>query len=320
MGASNQENENNQQGRTNQRHPTLPARVRRIAVLRALHLGDLLTAIPGLRALRAGFPEAEITFIGLPWARDFLRRYPYLDRFRECPSYPGIPETPLDRERLGSFLCEERAYGYDLAIQIHGNGKMSNGFIRDLDAKCTAGYHPPDDSGPWPTITLPYPDDRHEVLRVLGLMEYLGAPAGSTEMELPVLPIEREELSRLLERHGVQPGQRLVGINAGARAPTRRWEPGRFALVADTSRERWSATIVLTGGPSEQEIAGAVQATMRGPAINLAGETSLGMLAALMERCSLFVTNDSGPSHVATAIGVPSVTVFGPADVRRWAP
>jgi len=59
---------------------------------------------------------------------------------------------------------------------------------------------------------------------------------------------------------------------------------------------------------------------MRGPAINLAGETSLGMLAALMERCSLFVTNDSGPSHVATAIGVPSVTVFGPADVRRWAP
>src|SRR3954451_11977568 len=88
---------------------------KKIAVFRALYLGDLLLAIPALRALRAGFPGAEITLIGLPWAASFAQRFErYVDRFVEFPGYPGIDEVVVEPERSARFLAEQRAYGYDL--------------------------------------------------------------------------------------------------------------------------------------------------------------------------------------------------------------
>src|SRR5579884_4019875 len=83
---------------------------RRIAVIRALQLGDLLVAVPALRSLRAGFPQAEITHIGLPWAASFAERFRhYIDRFAPWPGYPGLQEMPFERERTERFLREQRA-------------------------------------------------------------------------------------------------------------------------------------------------------------------------------------------------------------------
>jgi ADP-heptose:LPS heptosyltransferase len=117
----------------------------------------------------------------------------------------------------------------------------------------------------------------------------------------------------------------LIGIHAGAHAPARRWPAERFAVVADHLAQRFGAQIVLTGGPGEEEIAQAVAAgtPLAGrvaPALNVAGQTSLGGLAALIDRLDLFIANDTGPAHLADALGTPSVTIFGPADHRRWAP
>jgi hypothetical protein len=117
----------------------------------------------------------------------------------------------------------------------------------------------------------------------------------------------------------------LIGIHAGAHAPARRWPAERFAVVADHLAQRFGAQIVLTGGPGEEEIAQAVAAGAPcagrvAPALCVAGQTSLGGLAALIERLDLFIANDTGPAHLADALGTPSVTIFGPADHRRWAP
>src|SRR5947209_212463 len=112
---------------------------RRIAIFRALYLGDLLLSIPAIRAIRAQFPRAEITLIGLPWAATFAQRYScYMDRFVEFVGYPGIQEVPVVPGRSNQFLAEQQAYGYDLAIQMHGSGLISNSFILSLGARVTA--------------------------------------------------------------------------------------------------------------------------------------------------------------------------------------
>src|SRR5438477_7258532 len=117
-------------------------RIEQIAIFRALYLGDLLLAVPALRAIRAGFPDAEITLIGLPWAESFVHRFSrYIDRFVEFVGYPGIEEMPVDPERTQRFLDEQRAYGYDLVVQMHGSGETSDQFALDLHAKVTVGYY-----------------------------------------------------------------------------------------------------------------------------------------------------------------------------------
>lgn len=293
--------------------------VRKLAIVRALHLGDLLLAVPGLRAIRRGFPNAEITLVGLRWSADFARRFAHLiDRWREFPGYPGLLEVDVVPERTAAFLQEERAYGYDLVLQMHGNGCVSNLFALEFQAKRTAGYYaeaPP--PGVWPAA--PYPDHLPEVERHLGTARMLGIPAEDRRLEYPILPDEEAAFARiappdLLERHP------LVAMHAGARPSARRWPPEYFARVGDTLARRHGARIVLTGGPGEEPIAAAVEARMKTSVLNLAGQTSLGALAALLARCDLVISNDTGPAHVAVALDRPSVTIFGPADRRRWAP
>ncbi|HLH24156.1 MAG TPA: glycosyltransferase family 9 protein [Chloroflexota bacterium] len=299
--------------------PRLDGSVRRIAILRALNLGDLLLAVPAWRTLRAGLPAAEITLIGLPWAAAFARRCArYLDRFVAFAGHPGIAEVPPDPARAAAFFAAQRAYGYDLAIQMHGSGRTSNAAVRALGARATVGYY---DGTPSPDLTLgaPYPWDAHEVERNLGLARLLGCPSHDVRLEFPLLPEDHAEAEALLRPLGRASGP-VVGMHPGASAVARRWPPARFAAVADALAARHGARVVLTGGPSELDVAAAVAAGLRAPALNLAGRTSLGGLAALIARCDLFVSGDTGPMHLAAAVDTPSVAVVGPGHVRRWAP
>jgi ADP-heptose:LPS heptosyltransferase len=292
---------------------------RRVAVFRALNLGDLLVSVPAWRSLRAGFPDAEITLIGLPWAVDFARRFAgYIDRFVEFGGHPGIAEAPLVPDVSVRFVAAQRAYGYDLAIQMHGSGRTSNAVVAAFGARATVGYY---EDTPSPDLTwgAPYPRDQHEVVRALGLARLLGCPDRGTHLEFPVLPEDDAEADALL-RPLAGSDRPWVGVHAGASAPSRRWPPAHFAAVADALAARHGAAIVLTGGPDETAVAAAVAGQMHAPALNLAGRTTVGGLAAVIARLDLFVSGDTGPMHLAAAVGTPSVAVFGPGDVRGWAP
>src|SRR5690349_22474426 len=158
--------------------------VRRIALFRALFLGDLLCATPAFRALRHRFPEAGITLIGLPWAQEFVERLPTIDRLLPFAGYPGIDEVPVDEARVAAFLAEARATRYDLAIQLHGSGEVSNGFVAALGARATLGYrNGPDDRL---TLSLPWDDDAHETTRWTDLVACVGATTDSARLDLPI--------------------------------------------------------------------------------------------------------------------------------------
>ncbi len=170
----------------------------RIAVFRALYLGDLLVAVPALRALRALFPRAEITLIGLPWAATFVQRYHhYVDRLVEFPGYPGLKESNGSPADIARFIAEQRAYKYDLVIQMHGSGKTSNSLIMELNGKCSVGYY--ENNKPENLhIAAPYPQHQHEIFRNLGLVALLGQTELDPHLEFPLHTADYAEVAALL--------------------------------------------------------------------------------------------------------------------------
>ncbi len=297
----------------------LDAIPQRIVILRALQLGDLLCAVPAFRVLRAALPSAQITLVGLPWAVQFVERFNcYLDSFIEFPGYPGLPErTPL-LTHIPAFLLETQQQAFDLAIQMHGSGSIVNPLVVLLGARANAGYYLPGEYCPDPIRFIAYPEGLPEVRRHLRLMEALGIQSQGDHLEFPLTERDAQELQALPELEGLLPGN-YVCIHPGARARNRRWSPERFAVVADALAAQ-GLGVVLTGSKEEGELTRAVAAAMRGPAIDLAGRTSLGALALLLKESRLLVSNDTGVSHVAAALHVPSVVIFSASDPARWAP
>jgi ADP-heptose:LPS heptosyltransferase len=292
----------------------------RIAVFRALQLGDLLCAVPALRALRSGYPKAEITLIGLPWAAEFVHRFATLvDRFVEFPGFPGLPERVPDIAALPRFLAAAQAAHYDLALQMHGRGDLTNSIVAALGAKASAGFYPPGGPCPDPLRYLPWPEAGTEIHRALALIDFLGLPRAGDRLEFPIDDDEKAEASDILSRHRLAP-RRFVCVHPGARLYTRRWPPEYFAVVARDIAQR-GLRVVLTGSDEEALLTRRIARSLpAAAAVDLAGQTRLGVFAALLAEARLLVSNDTGVSHVAAALRVPSIVVSCGADPRRFAP
>jgi len=309
----------------NAAHPLLqPLRLfgdkppRKIALLRALQLGDMLCAVPALRALRAAVPMAQITLVGLPWATSFIKRFgKYVDDLLVFPGFPGMPEQPLMLTAVPHFFAEAQRRRFDLVLQMHGSGRLTNPLAVLFGAEHTAGFYRPGEYCPDQQTFLPWDDRANEVLRCLRLMECLGIAPQGEHLEFPLTDADHRSLQR---SHTSLPAPgSYVCVHPGARLPSRRWRPERFAEVADRLAQG-GMKIVLTGSPEEADLVRAVQRAMRMPALDLCGKTELGALAALIAQARLVVCNDTGISHVAAAVATPSVVVSCGSDPLRWAP
>ena len=287
-----------------------PGGISRIAIFQALQLGDLLCATPAWRALRRHYPQAEITLIGSAWAGDMAERLPSIDHFIPFPGYPGIAESPAIPPDVPPDWPS-----FDLAIQMHGAGSVSNGFVASLGAPQSLGHGEPGDDRL--TTIRPWQELEREPLRWLHLLELLHVPASGHHFDFPVTPDERQRAERLM---GGEDGRPVVGVHVGASVPERRWPTEAFATVIDALAARIDGTFVLTGSAAERCLTAQVGDAATAPVINLSGMTTLGEFAAVIAGLDLLLTNDTGASHVAAAVQTPSVVLFGPADPRRWAP
>jgi ADP-heptose:LPS heptosyltransferase len=294
----------------------LSSSIKKIAIFRALQLGDMLCAIPAIRSLRFAFPTAEITLIGLPWAHQLVARYEkYIDRFIHFPGYPGLPEQPFNPEAFNAFLDHVRAENFDVVLQMQGNGTIVNSMILLFKAKAIAGFHNAD-SRMSSELFMSYPDKGSEVHRHLALMDHIGVPSLGDELEFP---LTQNDYSAYDEVGFSKEEGKYVCIHPGSRSSWRRWPAGYFAAVADQCAFD-GFRVVITGTNEESSISHSVASLMRNPSVNLTGKTSLGAMAILLKDASLLVSNCTGTSHLAAAMRTPSVVINMDGEPARWAP
>jgi ADP-heptose:LPS heptosyltransferase len=258
-------------------------------VLRALGLGDLLTAVPTLRALRRACPGERLVLAAPKQLAELVAMIDAVDELLSTAALGGLAWSgPAPR----------------LAVNLHGSGPESIAdLLRVQPGQLLTHRHPdfPELPGPaWRT-------DLHEVDRWCRLVEYAGMRAERADLALPAPP-----------EPGAAPG--AVVLHPGAAYPARRWPPHCFAAVAAALSDNGSH-VVLTGTAGERELAREVASRAGLPdSAVLAGRTGLAGLAALVSGAALVVCGDTGVAHLATAYGTPSVVLFGPTPPRLWGP
>jgi heptosyltransferase-2 len=291
-----------------------PAALERISIRATNWLGDAVMSLPAIRAIRQVCPRAEIALVARPSVAALYARESSINRVIPCPS----PKTLGERRAFAASLRERH---FDAAFLLPNS----------FDAALTAwlariperiGYAR--DGRSWlltRAIRRPEPGDipRHErfyyleLLRRAGLIEHFPE---SSAIRLEGIPAAREAGAARLRELGVEGAG--VGVSPGAAyGDAKRWLPERFAESACAVAKALGATVLVFGSAAERELCEAVAAGVRGGGVdarNLAGATTLGEFIDLAAACRLYLTNDSGAMHVASALGVPTVAVFGATD------
>jgi ADP-heptose:LPS heptosyltransferase len=289
-------------------------RVQKLVVFRGLYLGDLVAATGALRALRRGYPRAEITLVSLPWARALASHLAHVDRLLPYPGAPGL-DGGEDKGNLEEFLERVRAEKFDLAVNLHGRGPISTRLVARFGARRVAGFA--NEESPALDVEVPWDAKAHESCKLLLLAEKAGGASAGPEPELHVRTEDGERAHSLLPaRLRRSP---LVLVHPGASVPEKRWPEESFGWVAEGLSRR-SYAVAVTGSAEEKELTHQVSEKVTG-SLDLGGKTDLSTLIALVARANVVVSNDTGPAHLAYALRTPSVTLFGPTtDVERWGP
>lgn len=285
---------------------------RRVAVFRALQLGDMLCALPTLRALRWAWPGTHITLIGLPWTRALCERLPWVDDFIAFPGHAALPEQAEDVAARPAFEARVAAARLDLLIQLHGSGQVVNALLARLPSRCHAGFVP--EGSPVGPLQQPWPRQGHEIHRLLSMLPPLRIFGADPALTLSLEGADHERARAL-----VGDGAAYACVHVGARWPSRRWPAERFAALADDLAAQ-GLRVLLTGSEEERALVDRAAAAMHRPAWNLCGRTDLWTLAALLARARVLVCNDTGVSHLAVAVGCPSLVLSCGSEVARWAP
>ncbi len=300
--------------------------LQRILAVKLADMGDVLLCTPALRALRASYPHARLDVLVTPHTAPLIARLELPDRIIPFPKHDYDDPRSLWRpdrwRRLIGLYTTLRSASYDAVALFH---HLSTGYgalkWRLLATATGAPWIAGLDNGRghgW--LTRPVPDQgfgkRHEVEYALAIAQALGADVEDDSLTVPQRPDEDERAARLL---GDDPRAYIViHAGSGGYSRARRWAPERFAAVADTLVDRLRIRVVLVG--TEADDSPAVMQAMHHPALNLQGKTDLPDLIAVLRHSRLFIGADSGVMHLAAAVGVPVVAIFGPSNHRAWAP
>ncbi len=284
-------------------------------------VGDAVMSLPALAALRARFPSAEIVVLAKPWVSDLYGHHPAVNR-RIVYDPEGEHQGPRGFWKLVQAL---RAEHFDAAILFQNafhaawmvwcaRIPVRVGYAREArSALLTDAVEAPSPAA--------YGHQAYSYLQLLFRAGLIDKPEPIREIRLALEESEKVWAAKHLDALGLQGPRFLVGLNPGASfGPAKRWLLERYAALADRLIGALHADVLIFGSHAERPLAEAIGRAMKHTPTILAGETSLRQLMALFVQCRLVVTNDSGPMHLAAALGVPLVAIFGSTDEQATGP
>ncbi len=292
----------------------------RVLVLVLDHLGDAVFSTPAVKAIAELWPHAYLTVLCGEWSADLFRPAKWVDEVMIFNA-PWFAERAKRRsfEAIAGEAAVISELGFDIAIDLRGDLRHIL-MLHRAQVPVRAGFAVTG-GGFLLSMCPAYPWDAHAVDKRLAIAQAMGAHPAD---RLPVIPQDPEAETRiagLFERRRLAKSHPLVGIHPGAGTEAKRWPYDQFAMVADTLFRDHAATLVITGSESEAELAKRVHARMVAPAEVLAGETTVGELVAVLRRLVLFISGDTGPLHIAAALGVPTIALWsGTNDPALWGP
>jgi heptosyltransferase II len=276
-------------------------------------VGDAVLAIPAMKALRDHFPQAELTLLVRPWVAGLFRSAPFVDHVWSEAKPSGVGDWARITRNI-------RAQRFDLALLLPNSFEsalmMFFGGVPQRVGYATDGRR-------WiltKAITPPA-GFRHQVYYYLDLVKVLSAITERPSIEIHATLEERRAGRELLVTEGIAANTPFLVLNAGAAyGSAKRWHEDRFAEAADMLSHELGLRVALIGSEAERPIAEAIRARMKTSTAVLNGKTSLETLIGVLAESSLMITNDSGPMHIAAALGIPTVAIFGSTDERVTGP
>jgi len=301
--------------------PRLPVAPRRLVVLKSCCLGDVLEATPLIGVLRRAYPDARLVVGVGRWSRPALRNNPDLDGLLD------LEDVGVGRPHAAAYARVARrlrAGRFDAAIVLDRTPLLTMlPLLAGIPVR--AGIDSAGRGFPL-NVRVPWTAVEQEAALFLRVGQALGASIEGARLAFAPTPVEEASVARLWDAASLD-GERVAalapggGQNPGMTLHAKRWPPERYAALADRLHDEHGLHVVLAGSTNDAAVAGEVRRLARAPMADLAGKTDgFGALGALFARCVLFVGNDSGPMHLAAAVGTPVVAIFGPTDPAVYTP
>ena len=299
---------------------------RNILIFHPAGIGDAILAFPAMKALRAACPESWITLVTSRRAWAIVEGCPYVDEIL-CIGIEEMPIKLFNRINISDvwhLWRQLRRRPCDLAVDLTRIGSRLGGVKRAIMFAAIGARHKigrnTHGRGFYldEVLTDPPTTAKHEVKSCLEIVALAGAAPIEPKLEIFLTDADHQEAAELLST--IELKSTVIGLNPNANWPAKKWPLDRVVAAADTLAEKHDATIVLIGSPQDRADTAEIAQRMSQPATDVAGRLSLKGTGALLSRLDVFVTNDTGPMHMAAAVNTPTVAIFGPIDPVRYGP
>lgn len=294
--------------------------MKKILITRTDRMGDVLLSTPVFKAVREAYPESFIAVMVRPYTKDCVEGNPYIN---EVIIYDkrGRHKSILNSLRFAYALRKKR---FDVAIILHPTNRVNLiTFLAGIPQR--VGFNKK--LGFLLTKKLPHTKQfgtRHEIDYTLDVIRSIGIEPKDKTLYMPIKRETQRRIDNILSEYGVKEDDKLVAMHPSSSCPSKRWSPGNFARVADRLAEAHKVKIILISDEEGKIFADQTKEDMKYPVIDFSGKTTISELASLLKRCMLFISNDSGPVHIASAVGTPVIAIFGRKDKGlgpiRWGP
>ena len=290
---------------------------KRILVVKLDHLGDVILATPVFSNLQHAYPNAELHALTGTWSRVVLERHPDVKKVLDYNS-PAFCRTgqPTSLKQALQLYQHLRLEKYDLIVELRGDwrtiwfmfGRLAPHRLSRAALQISNRLGFSRFSG------------THETTRNLDVLRHAGIPISTQTAIFAITAADEKWTSNLLATHNIDAQSPLVAIHPGSPIPQKRWLPERYAELADWLIAQKRAQVLFVGVEDEVPIVTEIQGLMQSESMSIAGKTTLTQLASILHTCNVFIGNDSGPMHLAAAVGTQTIGLYGPGDPTRFAP